>query len=277
MAYTYDDFIKAAGSAGVLERFSSDDLTAAQKNPEYGLSMVGLLGDISKANTEEQRLLATEAVNQLRKNYGVTGTGTTVGTSVADASADGQKTIYQKQLESIVNPSSFSYDPESDASFQAYRKQYLREGERASADALAQASAASGGVPSSFAVTAAQQAGNYYAGQLADMIPTLEQNAYQRYLDQQAQAQERFDYALQLHQMLGYSTEEIANILGLPMPSKKTGNGGAGYQSSDPGELELLREYIEYLQSQIRVSQPSVPVGPSGGLPNSGTTVNLYK
>ena len=196
MAYTYDDFIKAATNASVLDRFSKDDLTVAQKNPEYGLSMVGLMGDISKATTEEQRLLATEAANQLLKNYGIYGTGDTYATSFGTQIGEtmdkinnygsfeyGQQNAYQQLLSSVANPGQFSYDPSEDAAFQAYRKAYLREGERASANALAQASAASGGVPSSYAVSAAQQAGNYYSGQLADMLPTLEQNAYQRYLD----------------------------------------------------------------------------------------------
>ena len=85
-------------------------------------------------------------------------------------------------LDSIVNQQPFSYDLQSDPSWGSYKKAYMREGDRASANALAQASAASGGRASSYAMTAAQQAGNYYAGQLADIIPTLEQNAYARYL-----------------------------------------------------------------------------------------------
>ena len=39
-----------------------------------------------------------------------------------------------------------------------------------------------GGVPSSAAVTAATQAGDYYAAQLSDRMPQLEQNAYDRYV-----------------------------------------------------------------------------------------------
>ena len=221
MGYTYDDFVNAANKAGVMNRFSDNDLSTAKKNPEYGMSMVGLMKDVSNAKTEEQRLLATEAANQMRKNYGVYNTGNTAsdysyassyGSTINDLlgqikdygsfnyenQEQYQKLLdqvtgygeysyanqeeYQKLLDSIVNQQAFSYDLQSDPSWSSYKKAYLREGDRASANALAQASAASGGRPSSYAVSAAQQAGNYYAGQLSDIIPTLEQNAYSRYL-----------------------------------------------------------------------------------------------
>lgn len=200
MAYTYDDFVAAANKAGVMGRFSQKDLSVAQRNPEYGLSMVGLMKDISGAGTTEQRLLATEAANQMRKNYGVYGVGDTPSDSTYASSyvstIDGLmgqindygsfqysgQDDYQKVLDSLVNQQPFSYDLQSDPSWSSYKKAYMREGDRASANALAQASAASGGRASSYAMTAAQQAGNYYAGQLTDMIPTLEQQAYSRYL-----------------------------------------------------------------------------------------------
>lgn len=200
MAYTYDEFVTAANNAGIMNQFSERDLTVARGNPEYGMSMLGLLQDISGATTEEQRLLATEAANQMRKSYGVYNTGSTAadynyassyGSTIDDLlsqindygsfSYDGQDS-YQQLLDSIVNQQPFSYDLQSDPSWGSYKKAYMREGERASANALAQASAASGGRASSYAMTAAQHAGNYYAGQLADIIPTLEQNAHTRYL-----------------------------------------------------------------------------------------------
>jgi hypothetical protein len=76
-------------------------------------------------------------------------------------------------LDELLNRPEFSYDLQSDPSYSAYRKQYLREGKRASEDVLGQAAAMTGGMPSSAAVTAASQAGDYYASQLSDMIPTL--------------------------------------------------------------------------------------------------------
>lgn len=96
----------------------------------------------------------------------------------------GKENAYQKALAAVTNPTAFSYDVENDPVYSAYRKQYLREGDRAMADTLAKLSAATGGRPSSYAVTAAQQAGDYYRSQLTDVIPTLYENAYARYLDE---------------------------------------------------------------------------------------------
>lgn len=87
-------------------------------------------------------------------------------------------------INQLANPEKFSYDHNTDESYKAYAKQYAREGQRATSDALAAASAQSGGIASSYALTAAGQQGNYYASQLADKIPELYQNAYNRYLNE---------------------------------------------------------------------------------------------
>ncbi|MBO7670384.1 MAG: hypothetical protein J6S60_07315 [Oscillospiraceae bacterium] len=77
----------------------------------------------------------------------------------------------------------FEYDLESDPAWQAYRKQYTREGRRASEDVLGQYAAMTGGMPSTAAMTAAQQAGDYYAAQMTDKIPELYRLAYSMYAD----------------------------------------------------------------------------------------------
>ena len=70
MAYTYDDFVKAANQSGLMGQFSQDDLNLAQKYPEFGLSVLSLKKDYNNAATAEQRLLANQAANELRKSYG---------------------------------------------------------------------------------------------------------------------------------------------------------------------------------------------------------------
>ncbi len=182
MAYTYDDFLKDAQKDSLLDKFSQEDLQTAQKDPNYGLSMLGLMRDASTARTPEAKLIAEQAAQQLRKSYGAESTG-----SSFQYDKDYQ---VQKLLNDVVNPTAFSYDASKDPVFSAIKKAYLREGERAGKNTLAQVSAATGGVPSSWAVTAAQQANNYYGAQVADQIPTLEQNAYQRYI---AERQEKLN------------------------------------------------------------------------------------
>ena len=85
-------------------------------------------------------------------------------------------------LDTILNNPEFSYDAASDDLYSQYRKAYLREGDLATRNALAQSAAATGGIPSSYANAAAAQAGNYYAAQLTDKIPELYQIAYNQYV-----------------------------------------------------------------------------------------------
>lgn len=127
---------------------------------------------------------------------------------------------YQTQLDSLLgqvqNYAPFSWDKNTDPAYAAYAKQYRREGDRAAANALAQAAAATGGQASTAAVTAASQAGDYYAAQLADQIPQLYENAYQRYQNdysrladqlQQTQRAEQLDYAKFQDQLAQYNTD----------------------------------------------------------------------
>lgn len=83
----------------------------------------------------------------------------------------------------ILGRGAFDYDYTTDPRWQAYRKEYVREGQRAAADTLGQAAALTGGRPSTAAITASQQAGNYYAAQLADKIPELYAAAYDVWQD----------------------------------------------------------------------------------------------
>lgn len=88
------------------------------------------------------------------------------------------------QLNGILNRDPFSYDYTTDPAWQAYRKEYTREGRRASEDTLGQMAAMTGGMPSTAAMTAAQQAGDYYSAQMADKIPELYRLAYSMYADE---------------------------------------------------------------------------------------------
>ena len=122
----------------------------------------------------------------------------------------------QAMLDAILNREDFSWSKETDPQWSSYKKSYLREGDRATANALAQASAASGGRASTAAITAATQAGDYYATQLNDIIPTLYQQAYDRYLNEYSMmlqdlgavnTQEQLDYAKYLDQLTQYNTD----------------------------------------------------------------------
>jgi hypothetical protein len=130
------------------------------------------------------------------------------------------ESAYKEQLANmlsgIINRGAFSYDYQNDPSYQAYAKQYRREGDRARANAMAAASAMSGGIPSSYALTAASQAGDYYNSQLADRIPQLEAQAYNRYMNDYTrdvqnyglvQGAEASDYDRYLNALTQYNTD----------------------------------------------------------------------
>ena len=69
MAYTYNDFLNAANKSGLLQQISESDRNMAKQYPEFGLSMLSLTKDLNNASTAEQKLLATEAADQLRGAY----------------------------------------------------------------------------------------------------------------------------------------------------------------------------------------------------------------
>ena len=242
MAYTYDDFVNAANQSGLMGQFSQDDLNLAQKYPEFGLSVLSLKKDYNNATTAEQRLLANQAANELRKSYGNYSGGAdggsfrlesklnrraddlldrlgSFGSFSYDEAPTYENAFAQQQkdlLDRILNREDFAWSEETDPQWSSYKKSYLREGDRATANALAQASAASGGRPSSHAVNAATQAGDYYATKLNDMIPTLYQQAYERYLDEYnmklkdlnaVNQQEQLDYAKYLDRLGQFNTD----------------------------------------------------------------------
>lgn len=86
-----------------------------------------------------------------------------------------------EQWDAIQNRDPFSYNYEEDPAWQAYKLQYMREGRRAQEDAMGQYAAMTGGMPSTAAMAAAQQANDYYNAQMNDKIPELYKLAYDMY------------------------------------------------------------------------------------------------
>lgn len=86
-------------------------------------------------------------------------------------------------LDAMLNRKPFSYDAVSDPLYQQYRKQYTREADRSAEDVLGKAAVMTGGMPSTAAVTASQQASDYQMSQMTDKIPELQQLAYGMYMD----------------------------------------------------------------------------------------------
>ena len=98
---------------------------------------------------------------------------------------------YQARIDAladaILNRDPFSYDKEKDPLYLQYKDTYTRGGQRGMQDTLAQVSARTGGLASSYAESAAQQTYNNYMAQLADKVPELYQLAYSMYMDELGQ------------------------------------------------------------------------------------------
>lgn len=85
-------------------------------------------------------------------------------------------------LNSIMNRPQFSYDYRTDPSYQSYKEQFNRQGDRALANTMSEASAMTGGRLNSWAMSAGNQARAQYDQRLNDIIPQLEKLAYARYM-----------------------------------------------------------------------------------------------
>lgn len=84
-------------------------------------------------------------------------------------------------LDKILNREKFSYDFNGDAFYQQYKDKFTQQARAASDDAIARASALTGGYGNSYAATVGAQAYNAEMQKLNDVIPELYQMAYDRY------------------------------------------------------------------------------------------------
>lgn len=103
------------------------------------------------------------------------------GSNLRDAYAD------------LTSDKPWSYNPETDPAYQAYSNMYRREGERAYRDAAAKMATKNNGNMTSAAQTLANQQMLYYMSQLADRIPELAKNSYDRYKNEHAMKREAYD------------------------------------------------------------------------------------
>lgn len=151
--------------------------------------------DYNNAATQEQRDAAHAQAEAIRALYGYSG-GKDGSQYIAHpihqfgqwdyAKPPQYEDPYAGQMDEllgqILNRDKFRYNAQDDPLYQQYLEQYLREGERSMQDTLGAVSARTGGLASSWAQTAAQEANDYYASQAADKIPELYQLAYDMYL-----------------------------------------------------------------------------------------------
>lgn len=109
-------------------------------------------------------------------------------TPAAPAPTYAANPTYQQQIatltEKVLGRQPFQYDLNADMLYSQYKDQYTTLGKRAAADTQAQAAQLSGGYGNSYGVTAANQQYQNYLNRLNDMVPQLEQRAYERWLNE---------------------------------------------------------------------------------------------
>ena len=210
----YKDWLKKVDESGLY--FSDDDLATAASDQSFAETAYDIKDRYSRAETDEERGALHDQMEAARREYNYSGgragdesihwdAPKTTPTVTAPSStpytsryADDIETVrgqlmgqgsyvspydgyIQEAVSKILNRDPFSYDYASDPAYQAYKKEYVREGQRAQEDAMGQYAAMTGGVPSTAAMTAASQARDYYNAKLADKIPELYAAAYQMY------------------------------------------------------------------------------------------------
>ena len=206
MNWNYDDWYNnTVAPSGQV--WSQHDLDLARQHKTFADTIYTAKGGFANAGSQGERDRWHQVAQDARSLYGNytadrTGQGYISGGPVAQGVMDTLGSIgsypqfsygewenpyagYQREmLDRVMNREAFEWSKESDPLWGSLKKSHLREGERAQDNALARASAMTGGRPSSYAVTAAGQAGDYYASKLNDMIPQLYGQAYQKYLNE---------------------------------------------------------------------------------------------
>ena len=189
---------------------SADDYAALQ----------GYRQDWYNATDDAGRQAAHQAAEDLRARYGysmgadggtfslldpMTGVSEHTNTGLLGLQS-GPAQDWQNQLQDLLtqyqNRESFSYDPETDPTYQAMARMYQSQGRTAMDDTMAQAAGLTGGYGSSYAQSVGYQAYQNSLDQLAAQLPQLYQLALQSY---QTQGENLMNQAQLLHQ--GYQQE----------------------------------------------------------------------
>lgn len=211
MAYknSYEDLLRDIQSSG--QNWSEADLALAQQNPDAGRSIYTQKSAWSTATTDEEKLAASQAAEMVREKYGgysggKDGSGYTLSDKYAPTTPDyvSQANKYTEQIDSLFaelqNRGDFSYNPSADPSYQAYSEKYRNLGRGAAADALGSAAALTGGQLNSYALTASQQAQDSYNSKMSDVIPELQQLAYNMQMDELNQKRSDINTLMQRQQ-----------------------------------------------------------------------------
>lgn len=202
MASTYTELRKGATGNNVSA------MQTALANAGYSVNASGSFDDATEAalrNYQQANGLTVDGIagdQTLSKLYGTGNQTDTTGYTPSAAVTQAQKYLesvqankpgsyqskYTDQMDNLLNQITtrgpFSYDPTNDPLYNIYKDRYQVEGRRAMQDTMGQAAALTGGYGNSYAQIAGQQQYNQYIERMNDLVPELQQQAYQRYNDE---------------------------------------------------------------------------------------------
>lgn len=272
MAISYKrdtDYQKKINQAAAIGDNTAAAVYEAQRNAK--IQGEGLTG-VSQTNRYADYLPDTSVVRSITRQEQSPGIAQTVQKTTT------YQNPYQKQLDQLVSDylgSSFSYDQSRDPAAQAYRENYIQNGQRAMQDTTAQAAARTGGLASSYATQAGQQAYNSYMSDLNAQLAGLRQQAIDNYLSDQALQQNRINTVASLGQQaensyynrindamnrwatLGYADDTVAGILGVAAGTPTTDQSYRTWQQNfqqaqqDQAVADANRAYANDLAGQM--------------------------
>ena len=272
MAISYKrdtDYQKKINQAAAIGDNTAAAVYEAQRNAK--IQGEGLTG-VSQTNRYTDYLPDTSVIRSITRQEQSPGIAETVQKTTT------YQNPYQKELDRMVNDytkSSFSYNQDTDPAAQAYRENYIRNGQLAMQDTMAQAAARTGGLASSYATQTGQQAYNSYMSDLNAQLAGLRQQAYENYLSDQALQQNRINTVASLGQQaessyynrvndamnrwatLGYADDAVAGILGVAAGTPTTDQSYRTWQQNfqqaqqDQAVADANRAYANDLAGQM--------------------------
>jgi len=191
--------------------------------------------------------------------------------NIQDAQPGAYVSDFRSQLsalyDQIASREAFSYDPKTDAAYQSYAEEYTRAGQKAMTDTMGKAAALTGGYGSTYAQSAAQQAYNDYLSQLSDMIPELQQSAYNIY-------KAKGDALLQQYELIRGEEDSAYDRWRDEVTDwqKQVSRASDAYDTATAADLKNYQLLLNYYADKAAAEQKLTASGASLGYDTGGYT-----
>lgn len=258
-----------------------------------GLLLDGIAGDetwgsLMNANTQQQQAVVMPSISgatilalrELEKGYTPSNevkAAEALRASIASAKPDDYVSSFDEQLQALYDEmaqrEAFRYDPAEDAAYQSYAKQYQRQGKLAMEDTMGKAAGLTGGYGSSYAQSAAQQAYAQYLDKLQDVVPALQENAWQQYKAQGDALLQRYELLKGQDETAYKRWQDEVNAW-----QKAVEDAQKEYEYASSADLKkyqmLLDYYADKASMEIKAAQSGVSI-PSVAVSSIGNTASL--